>query len=415
MLKALVIRNRLDSAKHNLEEHLKGDNFKEREAELEAAVAELTVDSTEEERNAVTDAVNVLEEDRNAFDAKRAELEKIISDTEAELREAEEEAPQEEEKEPEKVDEERNTKMATIEEIRNSKEYINAFANYIKTERDDEVRALLSTNATSGGYVPVPEYVEERIRTAWSKLGIMDLVKKTYIKGNLNVGFELSASEAAVHAEGAAAGSEETLTLGVVQLVPASIKKWITISDEAMDLTGEAFLDYIYDELAYQIAKKCQKDLLAKIVAASTSASSTAVSVAEVDDGAPSMGIVSECISKLSDEAVNPVIVMNKLTWAKFKDAQYSASYSIDPFEGLPVHFDNSLPAYSSTATTGTWLIVGDFGRGAQANFPAGNDIGIKYDELSLAEKDLVKLVGREYVGLGLVQDKCFCRVTMHT
>lgn len=415
MLKALVIRNRLDSAKHNLEEHLKGDNFKEREAELEAAVAELTVDSTEEERNAVTDAVNVLEEDRNAFDAKRAELEKIISDTEAELREAEEEAPQEEEKEPEKVEEERNTKMATIEEIRNSKEYINAFANYIKTERDDEVRALLSTNATSGGYVPVPEYVEERIRTAWSKLGIMDLVKKTYIKGNLNVGFELSASEAAVHAEGAVAGSEETLTLGVVQLVPSSIKKWITISDEAMDLTGEAFLDYIYDELAYQIAKKAQKDLLAKITSASTSASSTAVSVAEVDDGAPSMSIVSECISKLSDEAVNPVIVMNKLTWAQFKSAQYSASYSIDPFEGLPVHFDNSLPAYSSTATTGTWLIVGDFGRGAQANFPAGNDIGIKYDELSLAEKDLVKLVGREYVGLGLVQDKCFCRVTMHT
>ena len=85
MLKALVIRNKLDVAKRNLEEHLKGDNFAEREAELVAAVAELTVDSTEEERNAVTDAVNAFNEERDAFNNKRAELEKIISDTEDEL------------------------------------------------------------------------------------------------------------------------------------------------------------------------------------------------------------------------------------------------------------------------------------------------------------------------------------------
>ena len=55
------------------------------------------------------------------------------------------------------------------------------------------------------------------------------------------------------------------------------------------------------------------------------------------------------------------------------------------------------------------------FGRGAQANFPNGNEVTLKYDDLSLAESDLVKIVGREYVGLGLVADKCFCRVTMHT
>ena len=178
---------------------------------------------------------------------------------------------------------------------------------------------------------------------------------------------------------------------------------------------GEEFLFYIYDEITYRIAKKAQETLLAKITAASTSASSTAVSVAEVDDGSPTLAIVSECMGKLSDEAANPVIVMNKATWSQFKAAQYAASYAVDPFEGLPVHFDNTVPAYSSTATTGTWLIVGDFGRGAQANFPNGDEITLKYDDLSEAEADLVKIVGREYVGLGLVGDKCFCRVTMHT
>ena len=311
---------------------------------------------------------------------------------------------------------EEREKPMTIEEIRNSKEYVNAFAEYIKTGKDEEVRALLSTNATnSGAYVPVPSIVEGRIRTAWEKLGIMDLVRKTFVKGNLKVGFELSADGALIHNEGANANNEEALTLGVVELKPVSIKKWITISDEAMDMTGEEFLFYIYDEITYRIAKKAQEELLAKITAASTSATSTAVSVAMVDDGAPSVGIVAECMGKLSDEAANPVIVMNKGTWSQFKAAQYAASYAVDPFEGLPVYFDSTIPVYSSTATTGVWMIVGDFARGAQANFPAGEEIGLKFDDLSLAEKDLVKIVGREYVGLGLVSDKCFCKVTMHT
>ena len=312
--------------------------------------------------------------------------------------------------------EEREIKPMGIEEIRNSKEYINAYANYLKTGKDEEVRMLLTTNATvSGAYLPVPEIVESRIRTAWAKLGIMDLVNKTFVKGNLKVGFELSADGALVHNEGTNANAEESLTFGVVELKPESIKKWITISDEAMDMGGEEFLYYIYDEITYRIAKKAQEILLAKIVAASTTADSDEVSVAEVDDGAPSLGIVAECLGKLSDEAANPAIAMNKATWSQFKAAQYAAHYAVDPFEGLPVYFDNTIPAYSSTATTGTWLIVGDFGRGAQANFPNGQEVGLKFDDLSLAEKDLVKIVGREYVGIGLVGDKCFCRVTMHT
>lgn len=313
----------------------------------------------------------------------------------------------------EKLEERKNG--MSIKEIRNSREYINAFAEYIKTGKDEEVRALLSTNATTAtGYVPVPEIVEQRIRTAWAKLGLMELVTKTVLKGNVKVGFELSATDAAIHAEGANAPSEETLTFGVVEMKPESIKKWITISDEALDLTGEDFLNYIYDEITYRIAKKAQETMLVKITAASTSASSTAVSVAEVDDGAPTVAIVSECLGKLSDEAVNPVIVMNKGTWSLFKAAQYAASFPVDPFEGLPVHFDNTIPVYSSTATTGVWMIVGDFG-GVQANFPNGDSVNLKFDDLSLAEKDLVKVVGREYVGMGIVKDKVFCRVTMHT
>ena len=363
--------------------------------EIEAPDADL--DALEQEAR----AINAELENRKAEEAKRNEIRDAVANGAGETIET--------------IKEEREKPM-TINEIRNSKEYVDAFARYIKTGKDEEVRALLTTNATvSGAYVPVPELVEDRIRTAWQKLGIMDLVRKTYAKGILKVGFELSADGALVHNEGTNSNSEEALVLGIVELTPVSIKKWITVSDEAMDMSSEEFLYYIYDEITYRIAKKAQELLLAKITAASTTAASNAVSVAEIDDKAPSVSIVSECLGNLSDEAINPVIVMSKGTWAQFKAAQYAAGYAVDPFEGLPVYFDSTIPTYSSTATTGAWLIVGDFGVGAQANFPAGDEITLKFDDLSLAEKDLNKIVGRQYVGLGLVADKAFCRVTMHT
>lgn len=363
--------------------------------EIEAPDADL--DALEQEAR----AINAELENRKAEEAKRNEIRDAVANGAGETIET--------------IKEEREKPM-TINEIRNSKEYVDAFAHYIKTGKDEEVRALLTTNATvSGAYVPVPELVEDRIRTAWQKLGIMDLVRKTYAKGILKVGFELSADGALVHNEGTNANSEEALVLGIVELTPVSIKKWITVSDEAMDMSSEEFLYYIYDEITYRIAKKAQELLLAKITAASTTAASNAVSVAEIDDKAPSVSIVAECLGNLSDEAINPVIVMSKGTWAQFKAAQYAAGYAVDPFEGLPVYFDSSIPTYSSTATTGAWMIVGDFGVGAQANFPAGDEITLKFDDLSLAEKDLNKIVGRQYVGIGLVADKAFCRVTMHT
>lgn len=303
-------------------------------------------------------------------------------------------------------------KEMTLEEIRSSKDYINAFANYIKTGDDSECRALLTTNVT-GGQVPVPQVVEERIRTAWENTGLMDLVRKTYVRGNVKIGFELSATGAVVHTEGAAAPTEETLTLGVVTMIPESIKKWITISDEAMDMGGEEFLFYVYDELTHQIAKKAVSVLVAKIVAAPAASTATAAGVPVVTASAVTMGLVAQAISLLSDEAANPVIVMNKQTWAAFKGIQYAANYAADPFEGLPVYFCNDLDAVGSASAGDTWLIVGDFGVGALANFPNGEEIQIKMDELSLAEKDLVKFVGREYVALGVVAPNAFVKVAV--
>ena len=96
----------------------------------------------------------------------------------------------------------KETEKMTNKEIRNSREYIEAFAKYIKTGKDAECRALLTEDATDG-VVPVPELVENRVRQAWENDKIFSRVTKTFVKGNLKVGFEISATDAVVHEEGA--------------------------------------------------------------------------------------------------------------------------------------------------------------------------------------------------------------------
>lgn len=292
-------------------------------------------------------------------------------------------------------------------------EYRDAFKNYILTGKDTECRKLLTENV-DGGVVPVPSVVYDIVKNAWEKEGIIALVKKAYIKGNLKVGFEISADAAVIHTEGANAPSEEKLVLGVVELVPASIKKWISISDEVIDMDSGAFLEYVYDEITYQIAKKAADTLIAKIEACgtvSTNTPSVNVAVPKITEASIALNTVANALSALSDVASNPVIVMNKATYASFKAVQAAGSYGYDVFEGLPVVFNNSITAYSAATTGVTYAIVGDFAEGAIANFPNGEDITIKVDELSLAEADLVKIIGRQFVAMGVVAPNAFVKI----
>lgn len=299
-------------------------------------------------------------------------------------------------------------KMPEI-EVRNTPEYINAYAEYIKTGDEKECRALLTENGS--GTVAVPELVYDIVKTAWNREGIMSRVRKSYLRGNLKVGFEISGSDATVHTEGQAV-NEESLVLGVVNLIPESIKKWISVSDEVMDLRGEAFLNYIYDELAYRIAKKAADNLVEKIVAAGTVSTTTSPAVPAITVKTASMGTVAEAIAQLSDEAANPVVMMNKLTWSTFKGLQYANGYGADPFEGLDVVFNDTIAAYSAATTGVPYMIVGDLEQGALANFPSGEEITFKYDDMTLATSDLVRVIGRQFVAVGVVAPNAFVKVT---
>ena len=374
---------------------MSSDELLARKAEIAAEVDSLEDMEAVQARSAEIDEINAELEARKAMAEAKAEIRSAVAEGQGEVI-------------AKPVIEERKT--MTNEEIRNSAEYIDAYARYIKSEDDTECRALLTENGS--GTLPVPELVYDVVKTAWAREGIMSRVRKAYVKGNLKVGFEISSTGATKHTEGQTV-SEETLVLGTVNLVPAAIKKWISVSDEALDINagGENFLRYIYDELAYQIAKKAADELVAAIKACGTVSTTTCPGVPAITVATATLGTVASAIAHLSDEASEPVIMMNKLTWGAFKALQAAGNFGYDPFEGLPVVFNDTIAAYSAATTGVPYLIIGDLGQGALANFPAGEDIKFKFDEMTLATSDLVRVIGRQYVALGVVAPKAFCKV----
>lgn len=373
------------------------DEIEARKAEIRGLLAG---DTTELDIAALTEEVRSLnEEAKNIEERNAAEAALRTAVTPAVVAEI-----KNEKKEERKV-------MNDI-EIRSSREYAQAFLTALKTGDETEARALLSTGV-SGGQIPVPTMLENEIKTAWEEHQLMSLVKHSFFKGNVRVGFELTATGAEVHVEGTEAPDEEVITLGVVEIKNANIKKWITVSDEALEGTTVDTMGYLYKEIAHKIVEKAEEILVGKITASPAAATATAAGVPQLTANAIAADTLVKAVALLSGQARNLHLVMNRQTYPAFVAIALAANYAIDVFDGLKdrIVFTDKLPAFSAASAGNVYAIVGDFGYGAQANFPNGDGIVLKVDDMSLAEKDLVKIVGRQYVGMAVVADKAFVNI----
>ena len=372
------------------------EELEARQLELGLAPVDESVPTEEiEARASEMEAIKAELEARALKAAEEAEARKAVENGAGEIKE---EHKQEE-------------KRMEISEIRNSPEYLEGYANYIRTGNPAECRTvLLSQNAPASGQLPVPDLVESTIKTAWEKNEFLNKIRKTYFRGNLRVPFELSATGAWVHAEGTTGLTEEAITIGIVELKPENIKKWIRISDEAIDLGGEDFLRYIYDEITYRILKELVAQLVADVTGASASNSSSAIGV-PVTKVAPGVMVLPNAATNLSEEATDLCVVMNRLTEAKFNTAYSQGNFAIDPFAGFTRIYTSALPAYDSANENDCYAIVGDL-KALQVNYPDGEGVIIKWDDLSLAEDDLVKVVGRQYAGHKITAPGCLIKLT---
>lgn len=270
---------------------------------------------------------------------------------------------------------------------------MDALAEYIKGTATPEQRALLTTGAT-GGTVKVSNIVDDFIWTDWDKSPILSRIRKVYVRGNYSVGYEASATGAVKHTEGDMENpAEETLTLAYINFVEQYYKKWITVSDTVLALKGEAFLRYLMDEFGHQIALALENAVVAEIAASTLSAKVTN----PIDNTAAMAGFAA-----LSDEATNPVVIISKANYAAIMNARATTGAKIeDPFNGMEVLFNRNV----------TGMLVGDLD-GVVANFPEGEDFKFIIDDRSLAEHDMVKIVGKILGDIHLVRPNGFAVVT---
>lgn len=290
-------------------------------------------------------------------------------------------------------------------EFRNSKEYINAFAEYVKTGNDAELRSLITENG--GGDIQIPDFVADKIEAAWQNDPIMQRLNRVSVKGNYTVGFEIEGTDAVIHVEGTAAPAEEQLTLGKVTLVPQNIKKWISVSDEVMDLKGQAFLDYVYDEIDYKIVKKAGQTALAAAVTAALATDNSLPYVATLKANLDAATIVEAEAELTADEATDVVAVMTRKTHAALRKLQISSGTNVgDVFDGVePIKVSaGTLSNYSDSLAEDTpYMIVGDLD-GITANFPNGNEVKFVFDEYTLSPEDMIRIIGRLFVGIAVTK-----------
>ena len=355
-------------------------NFEQVE-ERRLAIAEEVETADSEMLETLSEELDAIEERKGILKAeaeeKKAEMLEVLNG-EGEVRE------ETEIKEEKKMD---------FNEIRKSPEYLDAWVEMQKGKMDkNEFRALFTTNADLGsgntGTIAVPTYVEEVIHTAWENNEIMRRVRRTFYKGNLKVGYEASAEAAVIHEEGADAIDEENLVIGFVELIPQTVKKMVKYSTEVMDIKGQAFVDYIFDEIEYQIVKKVVSEILTAMSTSTLSASVTAAgaSVTTAD--------IVNAEGYLGGEASDPVLIISRSNAASLKAAALSAQYGYDPFDGLPVIY--------ADMPTGFEAFVADLS-GVQANFPNGDQPTFVFDEFTEAPADIVRVIGRLLVAVDVV------------
>ena len=383
----------------NIEE-MKHDDIQLRLREIET---EMTADDADLEKiSAEVDALQAREASLKARAESLKELRTRVAGAQITPIESTTEA-QEERKEGQK-----NTM-----EFRNTKEYIDAFAEYVKSGDDTELRSLISENAS--GDVQIPDFVLDKIEAAWQNDKIMQRINRVFVKGNLTVGYEVSGTDAVIHTEGTAAPSEETLTLGKVTLVPANIKKWISVTDEVMDLKGQAFLDYVYDEIQYKIVKKAGQTVIAKIVAAAADGGSTLPYVATLKADLSATTIVDAVAELTADDASDLVAIMTRKTYAALRGLQIGSGQNVgDVFDGLEaitISEDTLIDYDTSITEDDPYMIVGDLD-GITANFPNGDEVKFVFDEYTLAPEDMVRIIGRMFVGIGVTKPGFFTVVT---
>lgn len=370
-------------------------------------IREMNLEQIEERRAALAEEIKTADMERlNAINAELDEIETRKAEIKAQ---AEERAKVIEEvlqkpAEPTIITEERTPKKMTDREIRSTQEYIDAYVAYVKSGYDVkefEKRAdvgdasLIVTKNVEGGTIAVPTYVEDKINANWENNEILRRVRRTYFPGNVQVGVEMEADGAVNHAEADGAIASEHLEILFVDLIPKYIKKMVKVSHAALELSGTAFLDYLYDEIEAKIFDKLAENVIGAMGHPSAPG---IVNTYNYTGAAPTTADIINAAGLLGANA-RPVLVINRSMAATIKAAALAAQYGYDPFDGLEV-------IYANTSTP----FVADLSA-VQVNFPDGDVPKFIFDEYTDAPANVVRIIGRLAAAVAVVAKNMIVKI----
>ena len=292
-----------------------------------------------------------------------------------------------------------------------------------KVLRDDPVYGMATTNDN----VPVPTIWQSYVETAWYNYGKFSrLVTKSYIQGYLSIPFEASATGATVHTEGAEAPTEEAIVLGLIELKPAMIKKWISMTDEIMAMTADDFMRYVADELVYRVVLALDNGILNGAV------DTNGKGVVGIIGNANTLSYSKALTFNVVNEAIVDFVTFDNLTLAINPATFFKNFMGLTDLQGRPIYqiahdntgkpqyfvngirceFTQALPAYDNAAANATWAVVGDF-RGYRLNLPEGEMVKTLFDPYTLATEDKARLIGRLYAAGNVARLKHFAQIKM--
>lgn len=377
-----------------------------------------------ETRDAILGEVEELEKEAEEIDKEVEEVKEVKSTFE----EQEERMGLFKNIETEKV-EERAKDMKT--NILDSDEYKEAWVESVKRSDNKYALEVLMRDApagmaTSNDNVPVPTIWQSYVETAWYKYGKFSrLCNKSYIAGYLSIPFEASATGASVHTEGADAPNEEVIELGLIELKPAMLKKWISMTDELMAMTADDFMRYLADELVYRVVLALDNGILNGALDTNGKGVVGIIGNANVDNVSAnlSFNVVNEAIADLVTFE-NLTLAINPATFFKnfmgLTDLQNRPIYQIATdnagkpqyyVNGIRCEFTQALPAYDDASANDVWAVVGDF-RGYRLNLPEGEMVRTLFDPYTLATQDKARMIGRLYVAGNVARLKHFATIS---
>lgn len=267
-LKALMLRNNIDKRKKELEAlRAKDADFKTREEELEAAIAEA---ETEEQQTAVDEAIEAFDAEKKAHDAEKSKLSGEIDALENELKETERSM-----KVPKPKEERKDVVMQTKINIRSLDRNTRAFDALPDAQRSaileqEDVKGFLKelrsykgqSRALTGGELTIPVVFLDLIAEnmfRYSKL--LDRVRVRNVSGQARQTIAGTIPEA-VWTEMCGAINELNLVFNQVTLDGYKVAGYIPVCNSLLDDSDLDLAGYIVEMISEAIGLAMDKAIL---------------------------------------------------------------------------------------------------------------------------------------------------------